>query len=60
MNEPTRFSTGELEEGIAKALSAGDIPAVETLLGMLARQDPSRCEEVANAMKTGIAIRKRP
>lgn len=48
----------ELESGIAAALRAGDMSAVEALLGMLARQNPSRCAEVVNAMKTGVALRK--
>lgn len=53
-----RYTPDQIEEAIARALGAGDIEAVQSLMLALAWKDARRAQEVYDVMELGIAYRK--
>ena len=58
MTDLDKSDVEALETGITNALHAGDIDAVEGLMGMLAVLDPDRAELLLETMKAGVRIRR--
>lgn len=63
MSEPQVFdvySDDQLVAGVANALKAQDIQAVEAIMLVLAGQNPRRAQEVFDTMQVGVLIARNP
>lgn len=54
-----RYTADQLEEGIAAALRAGDMPAAVEILQRLTVVDAKRAQDVLDVMRAGIVLSKR-
>lgn len=59
MPEHRRFTTDEIEAGIAGAIAAGDFEVVPGLIQLLAVRNPERAQTVLDTIELGIEISKR-
>ncbi len=51
-----RYTDDQLVSGVANALKAGDLGAVEAIMLALAGQNPRRAQEVFDTMQLGVLI----